>query len=75
MKVVKVDIDQKNPAVVAYIEAFKQGYAKLTEEQKAIFDQNAKETNINSPELKKLIRKQSLVKGIKSSFAKLVHSN
>jgi|688.fasta_scaffold81513_3 hypothetical protein len=71
MKLVKLQIDNNNPAIIAYQEAFKRGYANLSEEQKAHFDKHAKEGDVQSEELRKLLKKKKFGSGIKKNSAKI----
>ena len=70
MKLVKLQIDNNNPAIIAYQEAFKRGYANLSEEQKILFDKHAEEGDVQSEELKKLLKRKKFGSGIKKNSAK-----
>ena len=63
MKITKLKIDPNNPAILAYEEAFKRGYAKLTAEQKKLLDSRNECPDIQNPELRKaLIKSKKLSK-------------
>lgn len=60
MKIKRIKIDNNEPSVVAYQEAFKRGYSRLSDKQKAILKANAKNTNIKNKELRDLIKKDRM---------------
>jgi len=56
MKIVKLKIDPNHPAILAYQEDFKRGYAMLSKEQKKLFKKMSKQGSIQNPELKKALK-------------------
>lgn len=52
LNVKPVEIDNNNPHVKAYENAFANGVAKLTPEQKRLLEESRKNTDISDPELK-----------------------
>ena len=57
MKIVKLKIDPNHPAILAYQEDFKRGYAMLSKEQKKLFNSRAKYADIQSKKLKQALIK------------------